>query len=272
MMLNVCNQELAWAEKLLCRRYAAVVFSTARTTVRNGGAVFEQPIHWALGGLDRGEHELLGAWAPPDPDGAAASTFHELYLRGAEFVRFSVGEFPMALSAATTGTRVAGSAPSVEQMLAATLAPLMARHRSVMGDRLREISEASDLEAAFAVLSAIERSNLGERYPAVMRQWREALARLEPLFALPESLRSLVRSADRTAMEVHERLTTAIHRHGPFVDAVAAREFVASALQRAERRLDHGRLSATVRSGTPAALRGRRLPGSGPSLAVPALV
>jgi transposase-like protein len=103
---------------------------------------------------------------------------------------------------------------------------------------LRQQAEACTLEQARSELASFQLSPLGERYPSVVQLWGEALARFEPLFALPEPVRQLVRSADRTAMEVHERLTRAIHRHGPFSDSAAALDFVEDALLRAERSLD----------------------------------
>lgn len=127
---------------------------------------------------------------------------------------------------------------SVEWSVNEAIRLLKARQRPAAERAIRNVIDAGSLDEAHTRMSKVQLSPLGERYPSVVQLWGEALARFEPLFALPEPVRQLVRSADRTAMEVHERLTRAIHRHGPFSDSAAALDFVEDALLRAERRLD----------------------------------
>lgn len=56
------QQRARWLSRPLCRRYAAGFFSHAPVTVTHGGAPEMRLIHWAIGSLQDGESEILGAW------------------------------------------------------------------------------------------------------------------------------------------------------------------------------------------------------------------
>jgi hypothetical protein len=86
-------------------------------------------------------------------------------------------------------------------------------------------------------------------------QWRALVARWAPVFALPVAQRRLVLAVDRLAADSHKALFRAIARHGPFTDSAAALGFIASALQRSERRLDRKRAACVASVG----LRARRV-------------
>jgi putative transposase len=203
-------------------------------------------VQWALGSMVNGERELLGAWPLTSPGLAVPSAvLADLHERGADLVRFGIGAaVPVAEVPLSTVFRGTEELPSIEQALAAVAAQVPPRHRAEVAGVLRAAAEADDLHAALAAMALFARSALGERYPRAVLQWREALARLAPTFALHAQLRELVRHADCTAMRVQQGLQKAIQRHGPFADQEAALDFICSALQRAERRLDRERAEA----------------------------
>jgi len=172
------------------------------------------------------------------------SVFGNLYLRGAEFIRFGVGDFAGAEAAFCQTFRHSEVVPSVEQALASVAALVPPRHRGAVRDALRAAADAADGQGALALLAEFQGSALGERYPAAVARWGEALARFEPIFGLHPQHRGLIRQADQTAMAVQERLDRAIKRHGPFDDSGSALEFVSAQLLRIEQRTDREREAA----------------------------
>lgn len=232
----------SWLQRPLCRRYAGAVFSTTTLPLKDSHADRKLSCCWALGTLRNGEQDVLGAWKNSNATGGMPpEAFGELHTRGAEFIEIAIGDCVSSRSECVEPFRRVVFMPSVEQALESLGALLPPRHREPMLGSLRQVAAADGLDAASQQLREFQGAALGERYPSIIKLWCEALARFEPLYALPAPLRQLVRLADRTAMEVHEHLTRAIHRHGPFADQDAALDFVAGFLLRAEQRLDRAR-------------------------------
>ena len=236
-----------WVHRPLCRRYAAAVFSCTGKLDLTANAGQPQAICWALGSLINGEGEVLGAWLNQDTTATAMpAVFGELQARGAEFIRFGVGDFRGAEASFKRTYRHGEIVVSVEQAIESIAAQVPPRHRLDVSNQLRAAAEAESLEAALSELGRFQASSLGERYPEVVRHWGDALARFEPIYSLDEQLRGLIRLADRTAADVRGRLSRAILRHGPFSDSGAALDFVAISLVRAEQRLDRERAAAVA--------------------------
>lgn len=259
-----------WLDRPLCRRYVTAVFGTSSVQLQDGSDR-HRSVCWALGSLIGGELEVLGTWqiqiatTVPTP-----SVFGELQVRGAEFIRFGVGDFGGAESAFKETYRNGELIDSVEQLLESVVARVPRRHRLEVSNGLRAAAEAESLEAGRSELAGFQASRLGERYPEVVQRWREALARFEPIYSLNAQLRGLIRSADRTAADVRGRLARAIHRHGPFTDSAAALAFVAVTLARAEQRLDRERAAVVAAREAGVAASRRAAPKSG-AAGVPAL-
>jgi len=231
-----------WLARPLCHRYAAAVFS--RIQLR-GSTAKSQAVCWVVGSSIDGEAEVLGAWsAVPGPWVASEMIFSALQARGTEFIRFCIGN-PTGMGHQFTGAFERSEfVASVEQVLQSIQSQVPPRDRLEVSRHLRPAADAENLEAARSELAKFQASRLGERYPEVVQHWSDALAGFVPIYGLHPQLRELVRSADRTAAEVRERLTRAILRHGPFVDADAALDFVAGTLLRTEQSLDRERARA----------------------------
>lgn len=264
----MCSVE-KWLVRPLCRRYVAVVLSTSLIPFR-GSTGRPRAVRWALGSLIDGEVEVLGAWPTESESGPAPELmFGELQARGAEFIRFGVGHL---VGVEDEFTRLFGHGDvvaSIECELESVLASVPPRYRLEVSRHLRAAADAATQEAGLSQLAEFQGSRLGERYPEVVRHWSDALAGFEPIYRLHPRLRGLVRSADRTAADMRERLTRAILRHGPFVDSDAALAFVADTLLRTEQRLDRARAAAlAARQAAQASVAAGPAPHS---LAVPTL-
>lgn len=234
----------SWLARPLCSRYVAAVFgfSTARLL---DGSFLPQPVCWAIGCLINGEVEVLGAWLLHEGLPAPTATlFGNLHDRGAESVRIAVGLPTTAKQAFKKTYRLGDCVDSVEQSLESAAALVPARHRTEVAMQLRAAAESDSLETASLKLAGFQGSILGERYPAVMRLWGEALAGFTPIFYLSEQLRALIRSTDQRAAQVRGQLMRAISRHGRFTDSAAALDFVATSLARTEQRWDRERAAA----------------------------
>jgi transposase-like protein len=265
------GQTAHWLGRPLCRRYVTVVFSTSPTMYLADRGGEPAGISWALGSLMNGELEVLGAWrTPPIAPAAHASVFGELHERGAEFIRCGAGALADARPEFKRIYKTGALVASVEQALEAVGALVPPRHRHVALTVLREAAEAGSLEAGRAAWARFQGGALGERYPDVVQGGDAALSSFESLYSLDDQLRGLVRSADRTAAEVRGRLTRAILRHGPYTDSAAALDFVATALARAEQRLDREHAAARAAAETRSATSRRVVPLSA-APGVPAL-
>lgn len=228
-----------WLERPLCRRYATVVF--CRGGITWGGAAQDstRPIWWALGTLNDGGTEFLGAWKSVDEiSGLPPDVFGQLRERGVLSIRFCIGNIGDAEKVFRETLRHAAVMPSMQELLATADAMAMPRHRVKVAQMLRAVVELEDSQAAHAKFGEFQGSNLGERYPEIVHQWDEALSRFESFYALDAPLRELVRSADRMAADVSECLRRAIKRHGQFTDSTTALDFVVACLDKVERGLD----------------------------------
>lgn len=240
------NYSSGWLERPLCRRYVAVVFSETSPLNLRASRGDPEAICWAFGSLINGECEPLGAWLIRGTLASAMpSVCGALQSRGAEFIRFGVGDFAGTPAFSQT-YRHGEFVDSVESAISALAARVRRRHRPQLSTFLRTTAEADRLELAWSEWAKFQGSGLGERYPDVVQLWKDALARFEPIYDLNEQLRGLVRLADRTAAEVRGRLARAILRNGPFTDSAAALDFVALALVREEQRLDRDRATAAA--------------------------
>jgi len=264
---DVAVETQRWLRRPLCRRYAVVVFSTISKVPVETDLDASRTISWSLGTLLNGDREVLGLWYSDAGGGVPPTVFSELYHRGAEYITCGLGDLAGAQDAFGSAYPRGVLLPSAEQLLAAALASVKPRHRPIVSSLLR--AAVADPTEVLRTVSPSEISSADgrESYPKLLKQWDEAVAGFQPLFALPELYGHLARSVDRTAMEVQQRLTRAIRRHGPFADSVEAFGFVAAALQRAERRLDREvnreAKAGPMARGTFGSQSGRPAPGRG---------
>ncbi len=259
-----------WLGRPLCRRYAVVEFVNMSCRLGFAEQAPNRTIAWALGALINGDREILGAWKLNEQGAIPAEVFGGLYDRGVEYITYVSGDLAASQLAFTAAYPRAIQLPSVEQSLAAALASIRPVHRPAMSSLFRA-AVANRTEPLSDAKSGLSSADWRERYPRILEQWDEAVAAFQPLSALPEPYRLLVRSVDQTAIEVQERVMRAIHRHGPFADVSEAFQFVAVALQRADRQL-YRELEARRRSrGTFVLPSGRVAPASVSAVGTPTL-
>ncbi|MCE4558016.1 transposase [Roseateles cellulosilyticus] len=226
-----------WLHRPLCRRYAAVVFGAISDVRLKTDADKGRTICWAFGSLINGDGEILGAWISDTQSGAATEVFGDLRSRGVESIRCGLGNFGDVADVFGATFQQSALHPSGELAFARAIGKVKPAHRSALASMLREVS--GDRGAAPETVAAAEISSekLRQKYPEVLDQWRETVARSQPLLALPEPYRRLVRLVDQTASGMQERLMKSIHQRGAFVDSAEAFAFVVEWLVRADRQL-----------------------------------
>jgi len=259
-----------WLSHVLCRRYGVVAFSPLLGVKLKGLSTENRTVWWAFGCLVSGESEILGSWTVNVDADVPKVVFGDLYSRGAEFIRCGLGDLK-PVEAAFQGTfRNATLYPSIEQAVASAVAGVRPMHRTAMDGLLRALAGAGDELASTALLSGNSSEFFRQKYPGILAAWDEAVAGFQPLFVLPEPYRRLVRSVDRTAMGLQERLTRSMDRHGPFADSADAFDFVVDWLMRADLRLERDRNDLLLARGRGPAPRRSPLLSAGVGATAPA--
>jgi len=108
-------QRKSWLTRALCRRYAAVVFSTLSAPVPTNQLAKDRTICWAFGCLVKGESEQLGAspattaqrWPVYQPPDAS----HDAGSRASVSSSSSPALRPSALEIRRISTRVGACSP-----------------------------------------------------------------------------------------------------------------------------------------------------------------
>lgn len=230
-----------WLSRPLCRHYSAVVFSTVSTPQEFAEPDVHRTFLWALGTVGASDREVLGAWNVDQTSPASRRVFGDLYGRGVVTMKFCIANTLGEEARAVKEFRLASVIPSIEASLAGAASQTWPRHRAGVLASLRTAAESDDFQSARSELAIFQDSDLGKRYPEIVRQWGDALSRFEPIYALDGPQRELVRSTDRAAAAIGARLNVAIQRHGRFTDSAEAFEFVAARLAKAEQELDYDR-------------------------------
>jgi transposase-like protein len=239
-------KEGAWTCLPLCRRYFFAYVDRSPVQLVEQGTSTVGAVHWMVGYLRGGESEILRVWVTAESRQPSwGDMFDEVKRRGVERIRFAVSgdlvNFREDLRAEFPGTM---ALPSFAQLLDRSASRVAARHRSPVGERLREIIQADSGLAARAALAEFESSRWGVSYPELAADWRLALEQGWALWSLALPLRRVVLSGDGVAAALNRSLCKAVGRHGCFAGAEAAESFVKAALARAQRRLDEAQVAA----------------------------
>lgn len=260
-----------WLNRALCRRYAAVAFSAIPTPQVRNQSDMGRTFCWAFGSLIKGESEILGAWNLDSDSAMAANVFGDLYVRGVEFLRCGLGGLGDAEAAFLATFRNAALYPSIEQSFVSAIDAVKPRHRAAMSTLLRAAMGNAGPESIVVSLPGSSSEDFRQKYPGILNQWGQAVARWQPVSELPEPYARLVRSVDRASAGIQERLMRAMKRHGPFADSAEAFDFVVDALLRADLRLQRDEDVEELARVAPGSRSGRFAPVSGDAVGTPML-
>ncbi len=173
--------------------------------IRDEGTVRNKAVYVALGVRMDGRTDILGLWIEQS-EGATfwLRVMNELKNRGLEDILIAVVDrlkgFPEAIHAVFPETQ---GQTCIGHLIRHSLDFVSDKDRRAFVSALKEIYKAKDAEAGASALEAFERSDRGQKYPAIAQSWRRNWEAVIPFFAFPpgngpwQKLKS--RSSSKTA-------------------------------------------------------------------------
>ena len=228
----VLEEYESWQSRPLSERYPIVYLDAIQVKVRDAGVVTNRAVHLGIGIREDGCKEVLGLWLG-EKEGARywLTVLNELKNRGVQDILIAVVDglkgFSDALETAFPEVTVQ---TCVVHLLRHSLSRASHRERKALAEVLKGIYQAASESDAEAALDAFEDSALGERYPDVVRSWREAWSRVVPFFAFSEPIRKAIYTTN--AIEsLNSVIRRAVKQRGHFTSPRAARKLIYLALR-----------------------------------------
>jgi putative transposase len=201
-----------WQTRPLEPLYPVVFFDALRVKIRDEGVVRSKAVYLALAVLPDGTRDILGIWIE-QTEGAKfwLKVFNDLKTRGCQDM----------LIAVTDGLK--GMSEALAVAYPATTLQTCVVH-------LIRNSVAPSAEAASAALDTFAAGPWGQRFPPIVKSWRQAWAHVLPMFAFPADIRRVMYTTN--ALEsVHARVRKIIKTRGHFPTDEAATKLIWLALR-----------------------------------------
>ena len=215
-----------WQTRTLEDLYPVVFLDCMVLKIRDGGSVQRRACYLALGiGID-GERDVLGMWFQ-DTEGAKfwMQVLSELRDRGVKDILICCVDglegFPEAIEAIFPLTTVQ---TCIVHLIRASLRYVPRCDYDAVVKDLRVIYTAIDADRALHALDAFE-AKWGQRFPPVVRAWREAWEHVIPFLAFPPEVRRVIYTTN--AIEaLNRQLRKAVKTKGHFPTEDAARKLI----------------------------------------------
>ncbi|GAA2780435.1 IS256 family transposase [Kitasatospora paracochleata] len=194
----VVDELVSWQNRPLDAVWPIIYIDALWVKIRSG-AVVSKPVYLAVGVDMDGRKDVLGLWVGAEGEGATTwmAVLTELRNRGVEDVCIVACDGLKGLPDAVTATWPRATVQTcVIHLIRASLRLSSARDHPRLVPALRAIYTAPTEQAAEQALDAFTVSELGERYPAVVRTWRAAWSEFTPYLAFPPSIRKVVYSTN----------------------------------------------------------------------------
>ena len=183
-----------WQMRPLDRVYPVIFLDALVCKVRDGGSVKNKAAHLAVGVDVEGRKEVLGIWIETT-EGAKfwLRVMNELKARGVEDVLIAVCDgltgLPEAINAVWPATKVQ---TCIVHLIRASLRWVNYKDRKRVAAQLRLIYSAPTEAAARDALDALEDSDIGREYPAIVRRWRDSWELVIPFFDFAPDVRKVI--------------------------------------------------------------------------------
>lgn len=219
---RVIEEMAAWQARPLDEVYAAIFIDAVVVKVRDG-QVANRPIYAAIGVTLDGERDILGLWSSPGGEGAKfwMAVLTELRNRGIKDSFFVVCDGLKGLPEVIGNVWPLATVQTCIIHLIRNSFRLASRKYwdKLRGD-LKPIYTAPNAEAASAALDELE-DRWGERYPAMIRLWRNAWDEFIPFLDYDVEIRRVLCSTN--AIEsLNARYRRAVRARGHFPNEQAA--------------------------------------------------
>jgi transposase-like protein len=215
---DAVNQEVAeWQQRPLDKVYPVVFIDAIVVKIRDG-AVANRPIYVALGITLEGERDVLGLWVGTGGEGSKhwLGVLSELKNRGVEDVLIVCCDglvgLPEAISAIWPRADVQ---TCVVHLVRNTLRYTARQNWAKVTTDLRRVYTAPSLDAASERFNEFE-EKWGEKYPAVIRLWRDAWDEFIPFLSFPAEVRSMIYTTNTIeSLNARFRRSTRVRGHFP---------------------------------------------------------
>jgi len=222
-----------WQARTLDDIYPVLFLDCMVLKIRDGGSVQRRACYLALGiGMD-GERDVLGMWFQEN-EGAKfwMQVLTELRERGVRDILIccvdGLGGFPEAIEAVFPQATVQ---TCIVHLIRASLRYVPRRDYDVVVKDLRAVYTAIDTDRALHALDAFE-AKWGQKFPPVVKAWREAWEHVIPFLAFPPEVRRVIYTTN--AIEaLNRQLRKAVKTKGHFPNEDAARKLMYLAIHNA---------------------------------------
>jgi transposase-like protein len=208
-----------WQHRPLDAIYPILYIDALVIKVRTSGTVTNRPAYVAVGVDVEGRKHVLGVWLGDGGEGAKfwLQVLTELRQRGLTDVIFVCCDGLKGLPEAIEATWPAASVQTcVVHLIRASLRYCSWKDRKRITAALRPVYPAVSLEAAADAMDTFELTH-GERYPGIVRVWRDAWERFTPFLAYPAIIRKIVYTTNMVE-SVNYQLRKASKTRGHFPD------------------------------------------------------
>ena len=218
----VAEELAAWQSRPLDAIYPVLLVDAIFVKIRDG-QVANRPIYVALGINCHGQRDVLGMWAGTGGEGAKAwmGILAELRNRGVEDVCIVACDGLKGLPDAIAEIWPQATVQlCVVHLVRASLRYASKKYWGQISKELREVYTAPTVAAAGQRFAEFE-ATWGDRYPAIIRLWRNAWEQFTPFLVFPPEIRKIVYTTN--AIEsLNSRFRQACRRRGHFPDEQSA--------------------------------------------------
>jgi putative transposase len=229
---GVMEQARAWQSRPLEAFYAIVFLDALYVKMRHEGRVENRAVYVAIGISLEGKKDVLGLWTGAS-EGAKfwLSVLAELRHRGVKDIYLvcvdGLKGFPQAIESVYPQAQVQ---LCIVHMIRASLNYVTWKDRKEVVKDLKPIYKATTADEAERQFGEFE-EKWKQKYPAVIRLWRENWERVIPFFAFPEEVRKIVYTTNAVE-SLHMSLRKIIKTRGSFPTEEAAFKLLYLALIR----------------------------------------
>jgi putative transposase len=191
---GVLDELRDWQARPLDAVYPIVYIDGLVVKVRTNGVVINRCAYLAVGVDIDGRKHVLGVWLGDGGEGAKywLAVLTELRNRGVDDVIFVCCDGLKGLPEAIEATWPKASVQTcVVHLIRASIRYSSWKDRKTITKALRPIYVAPSLEAAADAMDTFELEH-GERYPGIVKLWRDVWERFIPFLAYPPVIRKIV--------------------------------------------------------------------------------
>lgn len=214
---SVWDELVEWQNRPLDECYPVLYVDALTVKVRDGGRVVKKPAYLAVGLDVGGRKHILGVWLGDGGEGASfwLSVFTELKNRGVADVLIACCDGLTGLADALEATwpQVVVQTCVVHLIRGSTRFCSWKDRKPVVG-ALKPIYTAPTPQAAEAALEHFEQS-WGDRYPGIVKLWRDSWERFVPFLDYPVEIRRVIYTTNMIE-SINFQLRKATRNRGAF--------------------------------------------------------